>query len=81
MTHASDNEPCMLCNACRDDRRRKVLHLTGEGGTPLCKSKRTEYPLVEGRFEVWVDAGNRCKACARMVAKNLDPDWEKKRRR
>jgi len=70
----------MECNVCRDKRRGKVLHVSGEGGGPLCKSKRTEQPLVEGRFGTWVEAGNRCKACARIVAKNLGPDWEKKRR-
>ena len=81
MTHSSGNKPCMACNACRDKGGKKVLHVSGEGGRPLCRSTRTEYPLVEGRFETWAAAGNRCKACARAVAKNLGPDWEKKRRR
>ncbi len=71
----------MACNACRDKGRNKALHLTGEGGRPLCRSTRTEFPLVEGCFETWVDAENRCKACARAIAKNLGPDWEKKRLR
>jgi len=57
------------------------LHVAGERGRPLCESTRTEYPLVEGHFEAWAVAGNRCKACARVVAKNLGPDWEKKCRR
>jgi hypothetical protein len=81
MTHSGANKSCMFCNACRDKRRRKVLHVAGEGGRPLCKLKRTEYPLVEGRFETWADAKNRCKACVRTVAKTLGPDWEKKHRR
>jgi hypothetical protein len=68
----------MACNVCRDKRRRKVLHVSGVGGKPLCNSRRTEYPLVEGRFETWADARNRCKACAKAVAKNLGADWENK---
>jgi len=81
MAHPSWNKSCMACNACRNKRRKKVLHVAGEGGRPLCKSKRTEYPLIEGRFETWVAAKNRCKVCAGMVAKIHGPDWEKKRRR
>ena len=81
MTHSGAFKPCMACNVCRDKRRKNVLHVSGEGGRPLCKSTRTEYPRIEGRFETWIDAGNRCKACARIVAKNLGPDWEKNRRR
>ena len=79
MTHSSTNKPCMACNACRDKRRKKVLHVSGAGGRPLCNSTRTEYPLIEGRFETWADSGNRCKACIKVVAKNLGADWEKKR--
>lgn len=71
----------MACNACRDKRRNKVLHVSGEGGRPLCNSTRTEYPLVEGRFGTWIAARNRCKACVKAVAKSLGPDWEKKYRR
>lgn len=78
MTHFGGNEPCMACNACRDNRRKKVLHVAGEGGRPLCKSTRTEYPLVENRFEAWAGAGNRCKACTKVIAKTLGPGWEKK---
>lgn len=81
MTHSGRNKPCMACNACRDKRRKKVLHVAGEGARPLCESTRAEYPLVEGRFETWADAGNRCKACAKIVAKNLGPEWEKEHRR
>jgi hypothetical protein len=71
----------MACNVCRDRRGRKVLHVAGEAGRPLCGSTRTEHPRVEGDFETWAGAGNRCKACARAVSKSLGPDWEKKRRR
>jgi len=81
MTHPSGNKPCMACNACRDKRRTKVLHVSGEGGRPLCNSTRTEFPLVEGRFDKWVAAKNRCKACVKAAAKNLVADREKKRRR
>ena len=81
MTPSGRNKPCIACNACRDKRRKNVLHVAGEGARPLCESTRAEYPLVEGRFEAWADDGNRCKACAKVVAKNLGPDWEKKHRR
>ncbi len=77
MTHTSSNRPCMACNVCRDKRRKKVLHVAGGGGRPLCGSTRTPFPLVEGRFEAWAGAGNRCKACARAVAKNLGPGWDR----
>ena len=81
VTHSGGNKPCMACNVCRDKRRKKVLHVAGEGGRPLCRSTRAEYPLVEGRFEAWANAANRCKACAGVVAKNLGRDWERKYRR
>jgi hypothetical protein len=69
VTPSGRNKPCMTCNACRDKRRKKVLQVAGEGARPLCESTRSEYPLVEGRLEAWADAGNRCEACAKVVAK------------
>jgi len=71
----------MACNVCRDKGRHKVLHLSGEGGKPLCRSARTEFPLIEGCFETWVKSGNRCKACARLTAGNPGPDRKRKKRR
>ncbi len=76
MTHSSGNKPCKACNACRDKHRKKVLHVAGEGGRPLCKSKRTEYPLIEGRFETWVAAKNRCQEVGQVGWKGLQGPTE-----
>jgi hypothetical protein len=50
-SHFGRNKPCMVCNALRDKRRKKVLHVAGEQGRLLCESTRAEYPLVEGRLK------------------------------